>query len=341
MDDNGLELRFSTGHPRIDTMLRGAVGIFEAAFPGRIRGYYLFGSHADGSAVAASDLDIFVVFIDDFLDQEEEERARNLRYACSRLSPVTCDLLSYSERSLLTDGHFRLKAASLFLYGEDMRDRMPAISLNIYLRIYSQAPLAYAGQVFRHKESIIYPLEYPNPSGPFYGYDCHDARIGQDGGRSIKGMVSAVCWAATMIVAFQSGQMIGTKAESVRAYRASVGDQWAGFIEAVYANGKTVWGYRVPDDPAGQTLLRDLCRETLAFENHYLALYRAYLLGQLHEADETSIRFAIERLGTVHYPDAEVAEALRAVAASGPATVRDAARETLGRIEDAWKGEAR
>jgi len=58
----GPELVYSTGNARIDTMLRGAVGIFEAAFPDRVRGYYLFGSHMDGSAVGISDLDIFVVF---------------------------------------------------------------------------------------------------------------------------------------------------------------------------------------------------------------------------------------------------------------------------------------
>jgi hypothetical protein len=70
--------------------------------------------------------------------------------------------------------------------------------------------------------------------------------------------VSAVCWAATIIVAFQSSRMIGTKAENVHAYRASVGDQWAEFVEALYANGKEAWGYQVPDDPASRTLPRDL-----------------------------------------------------------------------------------
>jgi len=62
MPKDGPELRCSTGNVRVDTALRGAIGIFEAAFPGRIRGYYLFGSQMDGSAVAISDIDLFVVF---------------------------------------------------------------------------------------------------------------------------------------------------------------------------------------------------------------------------------------------------------------------------------------
>lgn len=188
-------------------------------------------------------------------------------------------------------------------------------------------------QVLRRTDTLVYPLHYPDPFGPFYGYDYHDARMGETGEQSIKGWVNAVCWIATIIVAFQSGRMIGTKAESVRAYRECVGDHWATFVEAVYANGKAAWGYRVPDDPAGRALLRDLCRETLAFENLSLALYRVYLLQSLRTADETCVRFAIERLSTVRYLDAEVTDALHEIVASGPADLRNATRQTLRHIE--------
>ncbi len=335
-DESGLALRFLTGTPCIDTMLRGTVGIFEAAFPGRVRGYYLFGSYADGSAIGISDLDLFVVFKEDFIDNQEADRARRLWHAYSQLSAVPCDLLSFSERYLFTEGHSRLKAASRILYGEDVRERMPSLSLDGYLRIYAPAPAACMSQVLRRADTLVYPLHYPDPFGPFSGYDYHDTRMGENGGRSIKGWVNAVCWAATIIVAFKSGRMIGSKSESVHAYHECVGDHWATFVEAVYANGKTAWGYRVPDDPAGRTLLRDLCWETLAFENHYLARYRRYLLGQLRHAGETNQRFVIERLGAVVYPDAEVADALRAVVVGGPMMLRDVARTTLGRIERAF-----
>lgn len=329
-------LVYSTGNARTDTMLRGAVGIFEAAFPGRIRGYYLFGSQMDGSAVATSDLDLFVVFKDDFLNEQEAERARQLWHACSQLSAVQCDLLSFSERHLFTAGHFRLKSASVLIYGEDVRARMPTFLLDRYLRAYSFAPCACMSEVLRRAETLLYPLDYPAPDSEFYGYDYDDPRMGADETRSIKGLVNMVCWIATIIVAFQSGRMIGTKAESVRAYRECIGDQWTGFVETLYANGKTAWGYRVPNDPAGRVLLRDLCRETLAFENLYLERYRVYLLGQLRDTDEASQRLAIERLGTVLYRDDEVTDALHSIVTAGPATRRDAARETLLRIKRAY-----
>jgi len=283
---------------------------------------------------SASAISTFLLsFKDDFLDEQEAARARRLWHACSQLSAVQCDLLPFSERHLFTEGHFRLKSASILIYGEDVRERMPSLSLDTYLRVYAHAPAACMSQVLRRTDTLVHPLHYPDPFGSFYGYDYHDARMGENGGRSIKGWVNAVCWIATIIVAFQSGRMIGTKAESVRAYRECVGDHWTAFVEAVYANGKTVWGYRVPDDPVERTLLRDLCQKTLAFENHSLALYRAYLLQQLRKADEKCVRFAVERFDTVHYLDAEVTDALHEIAASGPADLHDATRQTLRHIE--------
>jgi predicted nucleotidyltransferase len=56
-----LALASSTGDPRIDEIVQGIIGLFEIAFPGRIRGCYLVGSYADGTAVPLSDIDIRVV----------------------------------------------------------------------------------------------------------------------------------------------------------------------------------------------------------------------------------------------------------------------------------------
>jgi hypothetical protein len=44
----------STGTPQIDSLLAGFIGLFELAFPARIRAYYLVGSYANGSHVPAS-----------------------------------------------------------------------------------------------------------------------------------------------------------------------------------------------------------------------------------------------------------------------------------------------
>jgi len=52
------ELYDRTGNQGIDTLLYSLVRIYEAAFPGRVRGHYLIGSHAEKSAVLASDINL-------------------------------------------------------------------------------------------------------------------------------------------------------------------------------------------------------------------------------------------------------------------------------------------
>lgn len=61
----------SAGNREVDNILRGVIGIFESVFPDRIRGYYLTGSYTDGTAVPASDIDVDILFIDNFISQRK------------------------------------------------------------------------------------------------------------------------------------------------------------------------------------------------------------------------------------------------------------------------------
>jgi len=327
-----IALHHATGDARIDTLLCGAIGVFEAAFPGRILGYYLFGSHADGSAVANSDIDVFVVFQGDFADATEERRARQLWHACAQLSPVPMDLVPFAEQTLLNEGHFRLKDASLLLAGADIRARMPTLSLDTYLRVYSGAPCANFGGVLRRADTLVFPLSYPDVDSEFFGYDYADPREVSPGVRSIKGLVNSVCWSASILVTFATGRMIDTKAESVRAYRAVIGDRWTSLVETLYAHGKGTWGYRVPDDRIDRALLRDLCRETLPFENHYLTAYRAYLLEHLNSGEIERTRFALHCLNRVIFHDADIRERIQRLTSHDHEAVRRAAHQWLDHV---------
>ncbi len=86
-----LSLLHSSGNAEVDRILRGLIGIFETAFPGRIRAYYLAGSRADGSEVAASDVDFRAVFRGGF-GPGEEERARRLRRYCGLVCAMDLDM---------------------------------------------------------------------------------------------------------------------------------------------------------------------------------------------------------------------------------------------------------
>ena len=65
------------GKPSIDTVLSHIVERYEAQFPGRIRACYLTGSYAEGNAVEWSDIDVYVLFKDAFVSEEEAPRQSN------------------------------------------------------------------------------------------------------------------------------------------------------------------------------------------------------------------------------------------------------------------------
>ena len=88
----------------------------------------------------------------------------------------------------------------------------------------------------------------------------------------------------------------------------------------------------IPEHPADQQLLRDLCRYTLAFENHYFQHYRRYLLDLLHHTEDDQ-QFAAERLTQVIYADAEMVTALQRVACSTNPVVQRAACQALACID--------
>ena len=54
---------------------------------------------------------------------------------------------------------------------------------------------------------------------------------------------------------------------------------------------KESWGYGIPDGAAERAQLCDICRQTLAFENHYLRRYQDYLLAELQAAEPVRQKF--------------------------------------------------
>ncbi|MEM7134222.1 MAG: hypothetical protein AAF702_48580 [Chloroflexota bacterium] len=71
-------------------------------------------------------------------------------------------------------------------------------------------------------------------------------------------------------------------------------------METWYRKGKLEWHYTTPAQAEDQNLLRDLCQQTLAFENHYFQHYRDYLEKLLNGSEEEKL-FAAQRLTQVCY----------------------------------------
>ncbi len=127
-DGSPNSLSFFTGVERVDATLRMVVSRLEAAFAGRVHGYYLTGSYACGEAVATSDLDLSVVF-QGALTTETREAALRLADACVAEAPVELDLEVRDAQRLLTEGaHPSFILGSQRVYsadGDDLRPHRP------------------------------------------------------------------------------------------------------------------------------------------------------------------------------------------------------------------------
>jgi hypothetical protein len=328
----------STGSPACDAIARGVIGAVGRAFPDRVRGCYLRGSHATGTSTAGSDLDLFIVFKEGFAGRAEVEKAYAICRSCARAAPVPLEVIVVSE-SDLHDGDdlvipLNLKLATRLLHGEDIRPGLPGLRVDAWVRSVVHTPyFSYRFPAQRRRlPALTFPLRHIDPDRPFYGYDRWLG--GPDGGglagvSGTKLLVATVCWTATAIVALRTGRYVPDKNAAVELYREHVGDQWTDLVVRTYELCRNRWQYRLPDGQADRRALRELCRRALPFQNHFLGLYRRYHLDELGSADAGRQLLAARRLGQIVFPDREVAGALERLRSSDQPELAAAVEATL------------
>lgn len=317
----------------LNASLYGFVGLAQVAFPGRIRAYFMLGSQVTSEAVGASDVDLVMVFQDRFQEGEQERFELFRRYIGS-LSRLPLDVSAAEESRLLADGAGNLKESSLLLMGEDLRERIPLMPRDKWLRHCMHRPFVFMERSRAHADDapLLLPLAYPDPSGPLYGYD-YRPHIEADGTlhRSIKELVTLACWIATAQVALQTGEYAFSKSAAIDAYRKQVNDEWAPLFGEIYECRKR-WGYRVPQAPEDEAHLRSLCARMLEAENHFLGLYKDFLLAELRRGELRDRVLAARRLGLILYPGDEILTALREVADTAEEPLRQEAGEAISRL---------
>lgn len=175
--DDGQPCPTSTGNATIDDLVAGLIAVYEAVFPGRVRGYYLTGSYAADDLTPLSDLDLLILFRGAFADTAEAERARRLNRAFyfARFAAVRLDLPARAEADLGPLDRVLLKLASRPVYGEDVRDRIALPTIADYTRAtmaiaYGNLARILRGPDWRTAAALTYPLDYPDPADEFFGY---------------------------------------------------------------------------------------------------------------------------------------------------------------------------
>ncbi|MCU0533170.1 MAG: hypothetical protein MUD14_04645 [Hydrococcus sp. Prado102] len=312
-----ITLDYSTKNPKIDRILQGTIGIFEQVFPDRIRGYYLRGSYGNGSNIPNSDLDLYAIFKEDFRDATEIKNAVNLCESCALMSPILLEIAPGGEVHLS-----RLECAGLalnfklrtqFLYGEDIRNNITMPPSDAWVRWSVHAPLSSLKAAYLNSEFLVFPLDYPEPESEFYGYDRQTIPYTDGIERpSTKLLIALVCWMATALIALRAGDYIGSKKEAVDLYKTYIDDEWTELIEQVYYQCRNQWYYLIPDEEEDRKILRSLCQKTLAFSNHFLTIYRNFLLKELQSEQIENKILAMKYMKRIIYPnDEEIIDVLK------------------------------
>jgi len=285
-----IALRATTGDARIDDVVRGVVAAFEDVFPGRMRAHYVVGSQADGTATPVSDVDMYVLFKDDLAGQEERRAAEQIRRMCAT-SPVALDIVVKGERVSIGFGEVDLKLRSLLVFGEDMRDRIPFIPVEVGARGSMHFHHSFLARTRGNVSVLTFPLKAPDPSGDFLGYDRRRMRA-TDGTEhaTTRDLVRSVLGAASALVAWRAGQYVPHKGAAPSMYRRYVADDgWADFLDEVDRHCRLEWGYLVPSGATERHLLRSLCEAAIDFENRFLSAYREMLLADLRDTRDFQV----------------------------------------------------
>ena len=322
----------STGTAAADVAARAVIAAYTRAYPGRVRGYFALGSFADASAVATSDLDITVVF-KGAISAEERVSAGLLASDCARQCSIELDIELADEQTLARGASPNFKLGSALIAGEDIRERLPLLSLTDWTRDRMHSSWWRVARLFARPDIVTLPLDYPEPADLFRGYTRRKVRLASGvEAPSTRDLIRLTGWAATALLALQCGSYVTRKSEAHRVYRERIGGKSAALIEKVYTLCRQRWGYLIPDDPAERAQLRDICDRTLTFERSFVSTYRAYLLTELRGSDTDGVRFAAEVMNRAPLRDAAVLAELRLLARRGDGVVEPLARSALARL---------
>jgi len=325
---DGSALR-TLGDPLVDATIAAVVTAFDVAFPSRLRAGYTLGSYADASAIGASDLDLTLVFAGALRD-EERVRAERLAALCVQRSQLELDIEFEDERTLALGSSPNFKLGSALVWGEDIRAQTPLVSLAAWTRDRMHSSWWRVARLFARPVVICLPLEYPEPADPFRGYTRRTLRLANgDEVPCTRDLIRLTGWAATGLLALQSGVYVARKSDVHSLYREQIGGEWAELIEQMYTLCRLRWGYLIPAEPAERAQLCALCDQTLGFERAFAATYRAYLLAELASDDPEATRSAVEAMTHAPLRDDAVVAALERLAQQGDAASKPLAQAAL------------
>lgn len=257
-----------------EEIIRRVAETFTDRFPDRIRACYLIGSYADGTAVALSDIDLIIIFKDQFRDADEKHAADTVAQECAAQSPIRLDITPRGENEIGTMYpviRVGLVMGSVLVYGEDIRDRIAPPSPEEYTQDVIAGAMFFIARLNDVDKIVTLPLEYPNACDEFYGYT--QKRFAEwyptEVNAGTKELVATVSRIATATVAYRAGRYVSSKGEAARMYADLMGEPWGTFVTEVMQRCKHDWGYQIPENAFERMELAELCRQMRRFQNEF------------------------------------------------------------------------
>jgi hypothetical protein len=331
---SNVKLINSTHNASIDAALCEIILLLNTHFPDRIHSYYIEGSYADNSGIATSDIDLLIVckgnFANEFVNEQERTEIEMLALHCAASYSFELDSIVLDAQSLAGGVSPNFKMGSILLYGQDIRLQVPLIPLIEWTRDRMHSSYWRTVHLFNRAPVVTYPLDYPDPSAQFYGYDARKLRLptGQEV-NCTRDLIRLVGWSATAIIAFKAGRYVARKSDCHKIYQECFQDEWGQLLQDIYVQCRGRWNYLIPADSEGRKVLRSICERTLAFENHFLGIYKDFLLSEFQYADEQALLHALWVLNQILFQDREIKEAVQALTEDRRVMVRDAAQSVL------------
>ena len=247
----------STHNKSIDAALCQIIALLNTRFPDRIHSYYIEGSYADDSGITTSDIDLLIVFKENFENEQESIEAETFALHCAVPYSVELDVAFSDEQGLSRGVSPNFKMGSILLYGQDIRSHVPLISLSEWTRDRMHSSCWRTTHLFNRKPVIAYPLDYPDPSAEFYGYDARKLRLpdGQEV-NCTRDLIRLVGWSATALIVFKAGRYVARKSDCHKIYQECFQDEWGQFLQDIYEQCRGRWNYLIPKDGEERKMLR-------------------------------------------------------------------------------------